>query len=343
MEDEKLYHLIDEYLNGELQGTALDKFRIDIKNSEELQNRVQLQKEIIAAIRVKRDAELKAKLNAAKSSSSRQLIIHPSMKVALASAAAITLLVVAYFAVSPYISQSITKANHTLDNESLEEKTAISKDSQKEKLDTQSLAIQVPPPPPESIMENINDMVTTQEQVKEESNDAELLDEAPDANSETVDIKKESSIGQDDNIIIAKDELLSSRTYTVLSITADFSTTTESQVSTTAKSGSVPAKRDKADIGYDKDVELKSPNSSYKSKNVSVEYWKSVVNYKGYKYDGNKVQLYGIENNKPLVFKELDDRLYVRIDSKQYFIEKNNSYKRLTEVTNPNLLNVLND
>jgi hypothetical protein len=265
------------------------------------------------------------------------------MKVALASAAAITLLVVAYFAVSPYISQSITKANHTLDNESLEEKTAISKDSQKEKLDTQSLAIQVPPPPPESIMENINDMVTTQEQVKEESNDAELLDEAPDANSETVDIKKESSIGQDDNIIIAKDELLSSRTYTVLSITADFSTTTESQVSTTAKSGSVPAKRDKADIGYDKDVELKSPNSSYKSKNVSVEYWKSVVNYKGYKYDGNKVQLYGIENNKPLVFKELDDRLYVRIDSKQYFIEKNNSYKRLTEVTNPNLLNVLND
>jgi len=42
-------------------------------------------------------------------------------------------------------------------------------------------------------------------------------------------------------------------------------------------------------------------------------------------------------------FKELESRLYVKMNGKQYFIEKNRKYNRLTEVTNPTLLKVLND
>ena len=54
---------------------------------------------------------------------------------------------------------------------------------------------------------------------------------------------------------------------------------------------------------------------AYKNRSISVEYWNSVVNYTGYKYTGQKVQLYGIDQKAALKFKELDNRLYLQISS----------------------------
>ena len=72
-------------------------------------------------------------------------------------------------------------------------------------------------------------------------------------------------------------------------------------------------------------------------------FYNFVVNFKGYTYDGTKIQLYGIPENKSLILKELDDRIYLKLDDKHYFIEKIQTYKRFSEVTNPTLLNILND
>ena len=89
--------------------------------------------------------------------------------------------------------------------------------------------------------------------------------------------------------------------------------------------------------------EAEEDKVAYKNRSISVEYWNSVVNYTGYKYTGQKVQLYGIDQKAALKFKELDNRLYVQIKGAQYFLEKNNKYNRLIEVINPTLLKVLNE
>ncbi len=84
--------------------------------------------------------------------------------------------------------------------------------------------------------------------------------------------------------------------------------------------------------------EAEEDKVAYKNRSISVEYWNSVVNYTGYKYTGQKVQLYGIDQKAALKFKELDNRLYLQIKGTQYFLEQNNKYNRLVEVINPTLL-----
>jgi len=82
--EQHTHEWIDQYLNGDLAGQDLDKFKIRLKDDADFLRQVQVQKAIIQSIEFNRNAELKALLTSA--TSKRKFII-PFAKRPLAIAA----------------------------------------------------------------------------------------------------------------------------------------------------------------------------------------------------------------------------------------------------------------
>lgn len=365
MSSEKTYHLINDYLSGELKGSKLDKFKADLKTNPELQKEVEMQSEIIAAINANREAEIRALLSASKKSSLKVIPIGKNLKLAMATAASIALLVVAFFTLSPYLENNqATTVKETADKSKPTIDSNLATEDSVTTVDTQTLAIVTPASEIDLVepeLQIVDDELPLVEMLDEEIEEPESA-EVEKYNYTTEDNDMDGTPESLDDVVVATDVMLSNRSYSVLSISPNFDSKELSSVeiaSESTRGAKIKIPRRDKKKGKDKALEEEEEKDEAESttpstagdvgysnaviRNVNVEYWKSVVNFKGYKYDGTNVKLYGIEKDKPLLFKELDDRLYMRVDGKQYFIEKKKTYKRLVEVTNPTLLNVLNE
>ncbi len=353
MVKEETYHLINEYLNGELKGRALDKFKSDLKTDKKLQKALASQEAIIDSIRTFREAELKSNLQA-NLTKSRTFVIGRSFKMALASAAVITLVVSAFFVLRPYMNSSKDTMTNEVDT-SDQELPVLENTSPSDELtqvDTQTIAI-AENTKSEELLDLAEELeAPTLEVVDDDSDiDEEKSEQDEIQTPEEARLKKAiptatdaKDVNGDDAIQdyeVKSDMLLSNKKYRVVAISPNFSTVKETTASTAKRADSKAKETDKADS--DKEEATRAAPTTTSIRSIEVEHWKSVVNYKGYNYDGTKVKLYGVSENTNLEFKELDNRLYVKIEGKQYFMERNKDYKRLVEVTNPALLNVLND
>ncbi|HET6244293.1 MAG: hypothetical protein H0V01_06315 [Bacteroidetes bacterium] len=75
---------------------------------------------------------------------------------------------------------------------------------------------------------------------------------------------------------------------------------------------------------------------------INVEFWKSPINYKGYKMSRNKLVIFGLqESENPKIIK-LSDNLFLKNFDKVYRIQKNTDFRSLELVTDPEILNLLN-
>lgn len=370
--NEETYHIINDYLSGELKGRALDKFKAELKENSELQEAVATQRSIIEAIEAARDKELKAFIS--KEINKRKTIaLNPKWRIALASAAAIALLAVAVYSIAPLLqkdqnntAQEREQKIRTEAKDKRSEDTASDETTQLEttQVDTQTLAIVTPPvveelekeleAEPEVIEDyktDIDEIDMAIEEV-EDSDDADGVDNVI-GNKKYTDNAKPATVKKTDattgapiatkdaDIVVRSDELLGQKSFPVyvaaLNLNDRAVRLEEINVESTAKE----SRSDKK--AQEMEEEAKGKSSPTITRAIKVEYWKSVVNYKGYQYNGSQLKLYGVDQQKALEFKELDSRLYVRLDGKQYFIERNQKYNRLVEVTNPTLLKVLNE
>ncbi|MFH0867401.1 MAG: hypothetical protein V1904_14505 [Bacteroidota bacterium] len=97
----------------------------------------------------------------------------------------------------------------------------------------------------------------------------------------------------------------------------------------------------------DKLDSLLSENSSSEKNNTNnilhVEFWKSPINYKGYKTGKNKLVLFGIEQFSMISFKILDKTLYMKYVSDYYQMDRTPEFKSLIPVSNSNLVSQLNN
>jgi hypothetical protein len=342
MEEEKQYHLIDDYLNGELQGIALDEFKIQLNQSVELQQQVYLQSAIIKEINAQREAEIKAILTKEKHSTFKTVSIRSNSKIAMSIAASVVFLVVTYFYLSP---KNASISSTLVSKKTPKEVNKPFKSKNKRQKDT-------PLEQPLIAEHELSDIDT--ELSFEDDSDFELSEDT-ELSSMEARTTRDNTLEKDyesEEFIIERDELIGSRFF--LLQTVDYTTNnaykdieaqdrpsnvTSSKAATKLENKLEDATVFKKEKQTAAQVDLDVPPAN----KISVEYWKSVVNFKGYIFDGNTVQLYGISQNKALIFKELDNRIYVKIDGKHYFIEKNQTYKRFSEVSNPTLLNILND
>lgn len=91
---------------------------------------------------------------------------------------------------------------------------------------------------------------------------------------------------------------------------------------------------------------LLSENSSAVKNNTNdilhVEFWKSPINYKGYKTGKNKLVLFGIEQFSMISFKILNKTLYMKYLSDYYQIDRTLEFKSLIPLSNNNLVSQLN-
>jgi hypothetical protein len=82
-------------------------------------------------------------------------------------------------------------------------------------------------------------------------------------------------------------------------------------------------------------LETKS-NFKHKKFNIIVEFWKSPVNFKGYKMSKNKIVLYGLNYDENLKIEKIDDLFYLKNFDKYYLLEYSDSFKPLFIVQEPN-------
>ena len=80
-----------------------------------------------------------------------------------------------------------------------------------------------------------------------------------------------------------------------------------------------------------------------KAKNIlRVEFWKSPVNYKGYKKGKNKLVIFGLDQFDMISFKMLNKILYMKYISDFFQIDKTVEFKSLNPISNSQLLSQLN-
>ena len=87
----------------------------------------------------------------------------------------------------------------------------------------------------------------------------------------------------------------------------------------------------------------KDRNIRINKSTIQIEYWESVVGFNGYKYDGSKLQVYGITPNENIALSSLDNRLYLKKGNQYYRIAKSNTTHKFSPITNLILLKVLNE
>ena len=89
-------------------------------------------------------------------------------------------------------------------------------------------------------------------------------------------------------------------------------------------------------------VQLASGITEPSSYTFMIEFWKSPINYRGYKMGRNKLVLFGMETtDNPHLYK-VKDCLFLKNGNKIYKIDKNSEFQPLEIISDSNILNLLN-
>jgi hypothetical protein len=118
----------------------------------------------------------------------------------------------------------------------------------------------------------------------------------------------------DDEIIVRKDELLNSRSVELIFIG-----------STKKNKDSLLQKLTGIKEGQD--------NPIYK-----VEFWRSPLNYRGYKMSRNKLVLFGIGSSEPIILYKLEDRFYLKHLQNSYRLDFTDGFRPFDRVTDEEVL-----
>lgn len=136
----------------------------------------------------------------------------------------------------------------------------------------------------------------------------------------TVDVNNYSVPTKEDNSPeIKKDKLLYAMSYKVSGLNQLNNATT-----------------DKADSLLIENTGSKIDNSF-----LRVEFWKSPVNYKGYKTSNNKLILFGINSYDKISFKVLNKMLYMKYQDAFYQLDYSYEFKSFLPITNSQIISQL--
>jgi hypothetical protein len=86
----------------------------------------------------------------------------------------------------------------------------------------------------------------------------------------------------------------------------------------------------------------KTSKTKRSDNSVTVEFWKSPINYKGYRFDSYKVVIFGLNDYDVTKFKYYNSILYLKSKNDYYEIEPSEKFRALSIVTNSELIKKLN-
>jgi hypothetical protein len=120
--------------------------------------------------------------------------------------------------------------------------------------------------------------------------------------------------GFSDNIVIRKDELLNIRTIELKNLDA-------------------PESMSHVDSLLEKVSEIKDDRNNNRLNSMQIEFWRSPLNYKGYKLSKYNVILYGLTDTENLKIYTLNGILYMKNASTVYKLDYNSDFKPFERVT----------
>ena len=130
-----------------------------------------------------------------------------------------------------------------------------------------------------------------------------------------------TSVNSDD-IVVRKDELLSTKTFDVINLSPILNRNNT------------------------KDSLLQKISGIKDDKNVSqqffnVEFWQSPLNYRGYKMSKYKIILYGIESVEGLKVFKIDDLIYLKNGNAVFKLDYSSEFKPYDRITDENIVSKL--
>ncbi len=163
------------------------------------------------------------------------------------------------------------------------------------------------PQPPTEISKNLNTgTVPVVSQTKEEVADS--------SSDETT----RSGLESDSSLVVKKDELLALKQIEMINLTP-------------------PQPISAADSLLEKTSGIRDDKNAAKS-SVSVEFWLSPINYKGYKMAKNKVVLFGVSTQEDVALYKLDEAYYIRLQQGVFKLEFTNDYRQMERMSDEALL-----
>jgi hypothetical protein len=134
--------------------------------------------------------------------------------------------------------------------------------------------------------------------------------------NQTIDTSKSYT---NENIVISKDELLYTRLVKIL--------------------GQYQHDNDDSDLDS---VLIDQRNAHKKDQNtITVEFWRSPINYKGYKFDNSKLVVFGLLEFNNLTLLGKDNKLYIRYIKDFYQVAQTDDFKPLVAIKDRDLLREL--
>lgn len=339
-----IHELIDQYLSGELIGQELDKFKIRLKEDPAFEQEVQVQKAIIHSIEAHRRAEIKAMLVASKAKK-RGLII-PFGNRSLAVAASILSLLAFGLIIKTMLPNGIGELTKNeeppVTNEVVVDNDQESDDTSEEISDNKPFDVsdssETTQPPEIVIVEDTDDLTDHPNEGLFETDDDLDLSE----------LKKDEDEIDGSDFKAKRDSLLGSKNVNLLVMTYDVQAarTAETTQSTESKSGGLFNKKskekdeaDKGDVSSDDDHKAITKTQG---PNIRVEFWESIVKFKGYKFDGKTLLLFDTPVSASIVLQSYEGTTYLNKNGVFYKLIPNSNFNQMSRVTNAELLKVLN-
>jgi hypothetical protein len=81
--------------------------------------------------------------------------------------------------------------------------------------------------------------------------------------------------------------------------------------------------------------------NSLSSESYTIEFWKTPLNSKGYRFQKNKVMLYGVNDHTDLLLYQLEGRYYIKSFEVVYQLQSSSDFQPLLKVNDPELLSKL--
>ncbi len=315
--------IIDLYLKGLLHGEELDKFLLELKENEALAEDIEIKRQIIQAIKEVRHEQLKNYI--AKNTKENAIIPLPGPKWAYGLAASVLLLAVAFFLFQDQIPKNVNPI-------------AIfqPKDSGSSDIENDTVSIDE-----ETVKtENVTPKVVEEVDEYDSLNEPEFITKRDDYDIPEV----------LDDIEIRQDQMI--RTQNVI---ARYHTKTILNDSASDYEAIKPSTKDKIETESElkkevKTLETKSPVASSNEKinrddlkkvkpvNIQIEFWQSIVSYKGYKWNGKTLRLYGVDSTSTVEVHQLDNNYYLQINKDYYFLKLTDNYESYVKITDALLI-----
>ena len=322
-EIEKLY-LIDRYLKGELLGLALDEFKSKLRHDKDFAKEVEIQKAIIEGIKLARREHLLSVLKGE---------IIPGTQLNSSKN-------------SENISEPRNKIETKLDAENTYKKMAPSYSFNSNNWYFAAAAVlfagfflylifgyYLPHQKLQTVQQDTIETIASEPKI----NVDEKIDEEPELVSnpftkdssvkKEIDIVKVDQAKPNDSISVVKDKKISETMYSV-SAFETIKSANETNPNVAASS--------------ENDLEIKkTPVRKVRGSTVQVEYWESIVNFKGYKLNGGNLKLFDVKADEKVKLKYLDKSLYLNKNGNYYKLNSTSNFESYQKETNADIIKLL--